>query len=150
MIFEKITFFFVGSFWVEILRLAHSFGLWGCLGCSKHRLFHENLMDLTRSPMDLGQFLFIKSYQIHRIFIKLTTFRVSQTLPQPKTMCQTKYLDPKASHEKTSDFCKNHSFAEIFTFFETSISKNSRSGRSGDVHIPNCGTREILHVVKKK
>ena len=39
-IFEKKII--VGSSWVEILRLAHSFGLWGCLGCSKHRQFHEN------------------------------------------------------------------------------------------------------------
>ena len=32
MISEKKTFFFVMSIWVEILRLAHSFGLWGCWG----------------------------------------------------------------------------------------------------------------------
>ena len=45
MIFAKITCFFVGSFWVEILRLAHSFGLSGCLGCSKHRQFHKNQLN---------------------------------------------------------------------------------------------------------
>ena len=28
MIFAKIIYFFVGSFWVEILRLVHSFGSW--------------------------------------------------------------------------------------------------------------------------
>ena len=59
MIFAKIIFFFVGSFWVEILRLAHSFGLWGCLGHSKCRQFDENPMDLTRIPMELGKILFI-------------------------------------------------------------------------------------------
>ena len=42
MIFAKKNFFFVMSILVEIIRLAHSFGLWGCLGCSKHRQFHEN------------------------------------------------------------------------------------------------------------
>ena len=136
MIFAKIFFFCRGNFWVEILRLAHSFGLWECLGHSKRRQFDENPMDLTRIPMDLGRILFIKSYQIHRIFIKLTMFRVSQAPSHPKTMRQTKYLDPKTSHEKKDDFCKNHFFAEIFTFFETSKSKNSRSGRSGDVHLP--------------
>ena len=62
MIFEKKTFFFVGSFWVEILRLAHSFGLWGCLGHSKRRQFDENPMDLTRIPMDLGKILFINEF----------------------------------------------------------------------------------------
>ena len=66
--------------------------------------------------------------------MKLAMFRASQTPPQPKTMRQTKYLDPKASHEKKYFFCKNHFFAEIFTFFETSKSKNSRFDRSGDVH----------------
>ena len=47
-VFSKITVFFVGSFWVEIhvLRLAHSFGLWGCLGHSKRRQFDEYSMDL--------------------------------------------------------------------------------------------------------
>ena len=130
MISEKKTFFFVVSFWVEIVRLPHSFGLWGCLGHSKRRQFDENPMDLTRIPMDLGRILFIKSYQIHRISMKLTAFRVSQAPSHPKTMRQTKYLDPKTAHEKNDDFCKNHFFAEIFTFFETSKSKNSRSGRS--------------------
>ncbi len=71
------------------------------------------------------------------IFMKLTMFRAPQAPPQPKTMRQTKYLDPKASHEKKYDFSKNHFFAEIFTFFETSKSENSRSDRSGGVHIPN-------------
>ena len=64
MIFAKIIFFFVGSFWVEILRLAHSLGLWRCLGRSKHRQFHENCeiseisMDLTRILTDPVGFLF--------------------------------------------------------------------------------------------
>ena len=85
--------------------------------------------------MDFGRILFIKPYQIHRISKKLTTFRVSQAPPQPNTMRQTKYLDPKASHETKSGFCKNHFFAEFFTFIETSKSKNPRSDRSGDVHL---------------
>ena len=61
MIFAKIILFFVGSFWVEILRLAHSLGVCGCLGCSKHRQFHENLMDfmiLTRILLVPLLFLF--------------------------------------------------------------------------------------------
>ena len=74
-----------------------------------------------------------KNMSILVIFMKLAMFRASQTPPQPKTKRQTKYLDPRASHEKKNVFCKNHFFAEIFTFFETSKSKKSRSGRSGDV-----------------
>ena len=56
------------------------------------------------------------SCQIHRIFIKLTTFRVSQAPPQPKTMRQTKYLDPKASHEKNVIFAKII-FSQKFSLF---------------------------------
>ena len=73
-------------------------------------------MDLTRIPMDLSRMLFIKSYRIHWIFMKLTTFRVSQAPSQPKTMRQTKYLDPKASHEKNVLFEKII-FSQKFSLF---------------------------------
>ena len=59
--------------------------------------------------------------------------RVPST-PNPKTMRQTKYLDPKASEEKNYFFYRNHFFAIFFTFFDISKSQISRSGRFGDVH----------------
>ena len=116
MIFAKITLFFVGSFWVEMLRLAHSFGLWGCLGHSKRCQFDENPMDLTRIPMDLGRILFIKSYQIHRIFIKLTTLRVSQAPHSPKLCAKRSISTQKLPTKKNVIFAKII-FRRNFHFF---------------------------------
>ena len=62
--FSEKKIFFVRSFWVEIIRLPHSFGFWGCLGRSKRRQFHKNhqismvSVDLTRILMVPVTFLF--------------------------------------------------------------------------------------------
>ena len=57
-----------------------------------------------------------KKMTIWVIFMKLAMFRASQTPPQPKTMRQTKYLDPRASHEKNIFFAKNI-FSQKFSLF---------------------------------
>ena len=56
-------------------------------------------------------------------------FRASQTPPQPKTMRQTKYLDPKAFHEKKYFFCRKHFFVIFLTFSKISKSGFSRFWR---------------------
>ena len=48
---------------------------------------------------------------------EMTGCRVSPAPPQPKTMRQTKYLDPKASHEKKIFFLRKCFFAIFFTFW---------------------------------
>ena len=63
--------------------------------------------------------------------------------PEPKTMRQTKYLDPEASHEKKCNFFENHIFAVFLGFFDWSKSKYSRFGRSGDVSVPTIDTQTV-------
>ena len=69
---------------------------------------HQNEQNLTQIHWN--------SCQIHRIFIKLRTFRVFQAPPQPTTTRQTKYLDPKASHEKKVIFSEII-FSQKFSLF---------------------------------
>ena len=73
---------------------------------------------------------------IYMDFPKIGDVRAFPAPPQPKTMRETKYLDPKASHEKNVFFCRKCFFAIFFTFFDTSTSRFSRFCRSGDVSVP--------------
>ena len=59
--------------------------------------------------------------------------------PQPKTMRETKYLDPKASHEKKIFLQKmfSHNIFHFFRHLNISIST------SGNVSVPTTGTNEM-------
>ena len=65
---------------------------------------------------------------------EMSDVRASPAPPQPKSMRETKYLDPKAWHEKR--FFKKRFFAIFSTFFDTSTSQFSRFSRFGDVSVP--------------
>ena len=47
---------------------------------------------------------------IYKDFSKIDDVRALPAPPEPKTMRQTIYLDPKAIHEKNSFFRRNHFF----------------------------------------
>ena len=76
-----------------------------------------------QNEQNLAQIHWI-SCQIHQIFMKLAMFRAPQAPPQPKTMRQTKYLDPKACHEKKSFFFRKCFFADFSLFSRHQNPKN--------------------------
>ena len=140
--FWEKTFFFVMSIWVEILRLPHSFWLWGCWefeNIVKFRIFRG-------FPSTFSGFqwtFFKKTPQIwswkSSDFDEIDDVHGLPAPPQPKTMRQTKYLDPNTHHEKKSFFFRNQNFAIFFTFFDFSKSRFSKFGQSGDAHRPTWG-----------
>ena len=68
---------------------------------------------------------------------EMSDVRAFPAPPPPKTMRETKYYDPKSSHEKKHFFYRKCFFAIFSTFFDTSTSRFSRFCRSGDVSVPN-------------
>ena len=55
---------------------------------------------------------------IYKDFSKIDDVRALPAPPEPKTMRQTKYLNPKACHEKKSFFSENI-FSQYFSLFST-------------------------------
>ena len=120
MIFAKITLFFVGSFWVEILRLAHSFGLWGCLGRSKLRQFDKNPMDLTRIPMPGNGF---GHNFVHKILSNPSNFHAIDDVssvpgtPTTQNYAPNEVSRPKSFPRKKICFLQKSLFRRFFHFF---------------------------------
>ena len=119
-IFWKKKFFFVGCFRVEILRLACIFWLWGVLGMLLHRKFHDFSMIFIdfygQKSMENQWFWCSRPRKIMKNH-EMSVVGASPAPPHPKTMRQTKYLDPRAFHEKKCFFFQKMNFRNIFHFF---------------------------------
>ena len=70
-----------------------------------------------------------------RIFRKLMMFEHSQH-PQNQKLCGKRSISTQKLVTKKNFFFTKHFFAIFFTFFDSSKSKKSRFGRSGDVSVP--------------